>query len=90
MGKILNLDFSEPLIFALFSWFFASMDQEIAGSGSKMLKHKLIFNTVGSKAKKNFPFVKNQQKPQKLAKLSIIPDTPPGGTLGGFPRLKIT
>jgi len=44
----------------------------------------------GSEAKKNFFLVKNQQKPQKLAKLPVIPDIPPGGTPRGFPRLKIT
>jgi len=25
-----------------------------------------------------------------MAELSVIPDIPPGGTLGGFPRLKVT
>ena len=67
------------------------MDQEIAGSGSKMVKHKSIMNICGLRGQKEFfLFLKNQQKPQKLAELSVIPDIPTGGTLWGFLRLKIT
>ena len=38
--------------------------------------------------KRIFLLLKNHQKPQKLAKLSVIPDIPPGGTPGGVSRAK--
>ena len=85
MRKILIIGKSGGLIFACFR---ALTDQKMPQSGFQIMRCEEIRNIFWVIGQKKFFLYskkwKKEEKPEKRAKLSVIPDMCPWGTLGGL------
>ena len=89
VGRALIISKSRVLVFAGFR---AVTDQKMAGSGSQIMKNEEILYVYWLPGQTNVFYLSKkleiEEKPEKWAKLPVIPDIGPRGTLEGWMRPK--